>query len=619
MTLGHYPPPHRVLRIARSWPIYVLLLLIVFVSSSEARRASSSYSSRRPPARRPVVVEPFDDDDDDAASEYYDDDDDVEEEMMPRPRKPSRASRKRAPRGPPPSSKRRKQPRPTRSEFMEEEEEEDEGGAFGYNDDDDDEEEEEEEPIRKRPPPRRPRNPPPRRSGRPPSRRRNPRGRMVPYQHPPPTTNPLASITSSIAKVLPDPSTVKQAAVSTLQTASSATTGLSSRLSREIKGLVSSELEQVLLKATRPDATPVKSKHVERLVGVTYQISTHYDIYDAVLRKLWKKMGESDARTTLKALYILHRFAADGSPRHAAALKQRLRELRRLPDGKKGGKYFASAVFSSKPAFVTRYAHYVLLRTQCFGGAFDEIYSTERPTPKQQSKRKSKQRPTAHLKSSNNPLCEEHYKAAELLLKAGTAVCRNLKDDDVDENTALAAERVASDLMALTVACGKALSSRSSSRTQSAPPPPALVRQWCVWYRDTLVPQTKQVLHQLSPPLDAFGLYLPSRIPKTGLTASALEEMIAAGENEAAAVAGESREDDDAEGGGEDDMEPKEDEEEEKEDIVEKRPTSASRKKVVVAEEEDAVDDDDDEAAEFEEEYEYEEEEYYDDDDEEDE
>merc|ERR1740139_1404209 len=79
-----------------------------------------------------------------------------------------------------------------------------------------------------------------------------------------------------------------------------------------------------MLKATRPDNTPTKSKHVERLVGVTYQISGRYDIYDSVLRKLWNKMCEKDWRTTIKALYILHRFSADGAPDHQKALKARV-------------------------------------------------------------------------------------------------------------------------------------------------------------------------------------------------------------------------------------------------------------------------------------------------------
>jgi hypothetical protein len=100
-----------------------------------------------------------------------------------------------------------------------------------------------------------------------------------------------------------------------------------------------------MLKATRPDDTPVKSKHVERLVGVTYQISGKYDIYDAVLRKLWNKMAEKDLRTKMKSVYVLHRFSVDGGPEHQEALKQRLRALRKTKDPKRAGsRYFDSKV-----------------------------------------------------------------------------------------------------------------------------------------------------------------------------------------------------------------------------------------------------------------------------------
>ena len=160
----------------------------------------------------------------------------------------------------------------------------------------------------------------------PPGRRRPGRGgsRVVPYtsrrQQPSTFSRGISALRSS----MPDPNSVKEAAMKSLSVARETTSGLSANLYREVKGLTSSELEQVMLKATRPDDTPVKGKHAERLVGVTYQISGRYDIYDAVLRKLWAKMAEKDWRTTIKALYILHRFAADGSPDHAPALKVRI-------------------------------------------------------------------------------------------------------------------------------------------------------------------------------------------------------------------------------------------------------------------------------------------------------
>lgn len=40
--------------------------------------------------------------------------------------------------------------------------------------------------------------------------------------------------------------------------------GVGGKYIREVKGMMSSELEQVLLKSTRPDDTAVKPKHVER-------------------------------------------------------------------------------------------------------------------------------------------------------------------------------------------------------------------------------------------------------------------------------------------------------------------------------------------------------------------
>lgn len=154
----------------------------------------------------------------------------------------------------------------------------------------------------------------------PPPSRRGPGGRVIPYGREPAPSAFTKGI-AALRKSIPDPAAVREAAANSLSVAREATSGLSANLYREVKGLTSSELEQVMLKATRPDDTAVKGKHVERLVGVTYQISARYDIYDAVLRKLWAKMAEKDWRTTIKALYILHRFSADGAPDHAPSLK----------------------------------------------------------------------------------------------------------------------------------------------------------------------------------------------------------------------------------------------------------------------------------------------------------
>jgi hypothetical protein len=371
-----------------------------------------------------------------------------------------------------------------------------------------------------------------------------------------------------------------------------------------------------MLKATRPDDTPVKGKHVERLVGVTYQISSRYDIYDAVLRKLWSKMAEKDWRTSIKALYILHRFSADGAPEHAPALKARLRELRRTRDPKRKDKYFNSKQLlagDANPenfkyrAFMSRYAHYVLLRTQCFGGIFDEIAQEPRV-----DKKKAPKPVTA------TTLRAEHLEAAAMLLKAGVA-CQ-LKDGEECENTAIAAERVASDLIGLTSAVAVALN-RALKSNDLKGADPVLLKKWFEFYSQELQPRTRAMVKKTSPKLDAYGLFLPSRmgtsvspeVLQRGLhldvdapAAATAEESEESPEAEDAAVAEDmpesktpAAEDEEEESAAASKHEEEDDEEEEEED----EPVAA-----VIEEEEDV-----EEEAAFDDEYEYDEEEYYDD------
>jgi ANTH domain len=465
--------------------------------------------NRQPPVsrRRPV----YEDEEDEAEEDAYDEadifdeplvDEDDDEEEIARPTKSKRGPA----RGPPPeartsprksigpSSSSRKRP-PSRLFDDEEDFEEDYVPRRATA-----------RPSSRAAPARR--GPPPRNSG----AGRRPGGgggRVVPYAKP--GQGAAATLTkgwAAVVSALPDPTTVKEAALSGITAARQTTSNLSANIYREVKGLTSSELEQVMLKATRPDDTAVKGKHVERLVGVTYQISSRYDIYDAVLRKLWSKMAEKDWRTTVKALYILHRFAADGSPEHAPALKARLRELRRTRDPKRKDKFFNSKQLlagDASPenikfrAFMSRYAHYVLLRAQCFGGMFDEISTLPKP-----DKKKSSPKPI-----TTTSLRAEHLSAAEMLLKAGI-VCQ-LKEGEECENTAIASERVASDMIGLSTAVAIALN-RALKDDDLKGADPALLKKWCVFYSEELLPQTKSMVKKTSPKLDAYGLFLPSRM-----------------------------------------------------------------------------------------------------------
>lgn len=152
---------------------------------------------------------------------------------------------------------------------------------------------------------------------------------------------------------------------------------------------------------------------------------------------------------------------------------------------------------------MSRYAHYVLLRVQCFGGMFDEIASE----PATKDKKKTNPKPI-----TSTCLRTEHLDAAALLLKAGAA-CQ-LKDGEECENTAIAVERVASDLIGLTSAVAKALN-RALDSDDLKSGDPALIKRWCEFYSEDLLPQTRSMVKRTTPKLDAYGLFLPSRMGAT--------------------------------------------------------------------------------------------------------
>ena len=268
-------------------------------------------------------------------------------------------------------------------------------------------------------------------------------------------------------------------------------------------------------------------------------------------------------------------------------------------------------------AFLSRYAHYVLLRTQCFGGSFNEIgiepslslssssSKTRRPSPK-------KKKPL-----TSTVLRPEHLEAATLVLKAGTACA--MKDGEESEHCAIAVERVAADLMSLCTAVAKSLQKALSEESGGGDAAdPAVLQKWCVFYSQQLLPQTKAMVKKTSPKLDAYGLFLPSRMGTTlspellqkGLTLTETE-----GEEEEEAVAKETTAPKVA--ANKDDEEEQEDEEEEaveeEEAEEEEEDVQEEEEEVEEEEEEDAMEEEDeDEEEEDDEDFEYDEE-YYDD------
>lgn len=181
------------------------------------------------------------------------------------------------------------------------------------------------------------------------------------------------------------------------------------------------------------------------------------------------------------------------------------------------------------------------------------------------------------------------------MLKTGVACV--LKNGEECENTALAVERVASDLLGLTTAVTGALT-RALKGDDLNGADPALIKKWCEFYSEELLPQARGMVKKTAPKLDAFGLFLPSRMGPT-LSQDLLQKGLKLDESSAAAVADGKKD------------QPSEEEEEKEESDKEEEEEAEVAEDADEDEEVEEVDDDVDEI----DEYEYDEE-YYDDEDE---
>ena len=132
------------------------------------------------------------------------------------------------------------------------------------------------------------------------------------------------------------------------------------------------------------------------------------------------------------------------------------------------------------------------------------------PPPSKKGRSKSSRGGGASAKPKNPPLCEEHLKFAQMVLKAGLAC--TLHDGEEQENTAMCVERVAADLMGLTAAVAVALKRELKESNTIDADSEGLVKQWCEFYSEELLPDTKKFVKKTSSKLDAYGLYLPSRM-----------------------------------------------------------------------------------------------------------
>lgn len=218
--------------------------------------------------------------------------------------------------------------------------------------------------------------------------------------------------------------------------------------------------------------------------------------------------------------------------------------------------------------------------------------------------------PSAGKSSSKKPpkpitstaLRPEHLEAAQMLLKAGTA-CQ-LKDGEECENTAIAAERVASDMIGLTTAVAMALN-RALKGNNLKGSDPAIIKRWCEFYSEELLPQTKSMVKKTAAKLDAYGLFLPSR-----MGASISQEVLLKGLKLAEIEAEEEEEAGEDEGDAEVEVVVEE-------TVVEEAESSPKASSGSIEGDDESEQEDgrskEAEEDEYDEEYDYEEEEYYDD------
>lgn len=224
---------------------------------------------------------------------------------------------------------------------------------------------------------------------------------------------------------------------------------------------------------------------------------------------------------------------------------------------------------------------------------FEEIRDPPAPTAKERKKK------TPPKPITSTSLKEEHLGSARKLLNDGVAC--ELKNGEECENTAIAVERVAADLLSLTSAVAVALTrALKDDEAIKNGADGELLKKWCEFYSEELLPKTRTMLKKTTPKLDAYGLYLPAR-QKATLAPDLLQKGL---KLDATAAT-----DTPAEIGAEKDDSP-----EQGEDAPANDATSTTEADEAAPVEEAVEDEEVDDAEDMEDEYEYEEEEeYYDD------
>lgn len=151
----------------------------------------------------------------------------------------------------------------------------------------------------------------------------------------------------------------------------------------ELRALTSSEFEKSCMKATRPDNLNAKEKHIEKIIQIIdkFQANKNRCSYTNALHIVWCRMGDGDARTKLKAVYLLHRLWRTLHYDHIVQFRENMKSMKQEFCSQTKSSYFydrkiLDSRFPEDGLFTRHYVSFVLYRSEHFSASFEEMLLT---------------------------------------------------------------------------------------------------------------------------------------------------------------------------------------------------------------------------------------------------
>ena len=153
---------------------------------------------------------------------------------------------------------------------------------------------------------------------------------------------------------------------------------------RDLKAYFSSDFEALLLKLTEPDDSRPSTDDMNRVIATIETFVRNLDTtdvnnpYRVTLHKIWSKMIETDTRTRIKVVYILHTILRYTEPDDAVIFKSLMHKMSKEFSKRSSSKYFDNLQITNihddrLSGFLTSYSTYVLKRSRAFTSLFEEL------------------------------------------------------------------------------------------------------------------------------------------------------------------------------------------------------------------------------------------------------